>query len=68
MVPIDMLPMSTGESARPAPTPSMLASVIRLMAAARSPGANQLAATLVQAFNRKGWATVMPMVLHRTRL
>ena len=31
-------PMSTGESARPAPTPSMLASVIRPTAVARSPG------------------------------
>ncbi len=58
--------MSTGESARPAPTPSMLASVIRPTAVARSPGANQFAGTLVQELSRNGWATAMPMVHERT--
>ncbi len=54
--------MSAGESPRPAPTPSMLASVISPTAVARSPEANQLAGILVHALSRNGCATAMPMV------
>ena len=50
----------------PTAMPSMLASVIRPTAVARSPWANQLAGTFVQASSRNGWATAMPIVLSST--
>ncbi len=62
IAPIDMTPTSAEESPMPAPTPSMLASVISPTAVARSPEANQFAGTLVHALSRNGCATAMPMV------
>ena len=55
-----------GVSTNPTAMPSMLASVIRPTAVARSPCANQLAGTFVQASSRNGWATARPIVLSST--
>ena len=63
---MDIMPASTGETAMPTATPSMLASVIRPTAVARSLAGNQLAGTLVHESSRNGCATAMPMVLART--
>ena len=61
-----MLLMRTGVSASPRAIPMRLASVARATAVARSVGAHHLAGTLVQAFNRKGWAMAMPIVAAST--
>ena len=63
---MDMASARTGVRAMPTAMPSMLASVISPTAVARSPGANQLAGTLVHASSRNGWATAMPMVASST--
>ena len=55
-----------GVSTEPTAMPSMLASVTRPTAVARSPWANQLAGTLVQASSRNGWATARPIVVTST--
>ena len=50
----------------PTATPSMLASVMRPTAVARSPAGNQFAGTLVHELSRNGCAMAMPIVHSRT--
>ena len=55
-----------GVSTNPSAMPSMLARVTRPTAVARSPWANQLAGTLVQASSRNGCETARPIVQSST--
>ena len=52
-----------GGSTIPTPVPTRLESVIMPTAVARSSFENHLAGTVVQAFNRNGWAAAIPIVL-----
>src|SRR5512133_1638804 len=61
-----MVSINMGGRTIPSAVPTRLESVTMPTAVARSSMENQLAGTLVQAFNRKGWAAAIPMVAAST--